>query len=511
MKRSVLSLSVLAACASLSAPAFALPASSYTNASEFVGTTQNIRISGATAQDPGLLAAALSRFCSASTMHRYSISNTFVYFCTPNAALTLRTGATQLAVHKYSVGGSGSGVNFVNQATPIGFLDLADVRDNCINAGASASSVVDVDGTAGPLPSFVDINCLGNTTSFTTDTPSYIGISDVEPSFFGLAPGVFDRLASSSLATVIFGVPVSRNIFEALQRQQGLATQEDQDNAAATPPVAITAACGATNLVGLLSEACMPSLSQGQITSAFTQEGQQWANIGVTSGLVDDTIYVTRRIDSSGTQKSFEAVIAKTINGTPGGKSCASNVDGFVSGVTVTTNADADSICNAAVVTASTFNNNGSSQVVRCLENHNRQSRGSIGVLSTEFRQSPAGLLRFVKANGVAPNHAGVASGEYQYYVDAALNTRTGLNLPTATALGYTNFLTRLRTSFASPAIIAVINGLPQTFGPTGLMALDALAVPVPAPDFTGAASRNPWSRLVGAAVLNNCQAGKVN
>ncbi len=510
MKRSILSLSVVAACATLSAPAFALPASSYTNTGEFVGSTQNIRISGATAQDPGLLAAALSRFCAAGTMHRYSISNTFVYFCSPNAALTLRGGATQLAIHKFSVGGSGAGVGFVNNATSIAFLDLTRVAATCTGANATVVTNADVD-TAGPLPSFVDVTCIGATSNYTTNTPSYIGISDVEPSFFGPAAGVYDRLASSSLATVIFGVPVTRNIFEAMQRQQGLATQEDQDNASATPPVAITAACGATNMAGLLSEACMPSLSQAQLTSAFTQEGQTWAGIGVESGLDDDTIYVTRRVDSSGTQKSFEAVVAKTPNGTLGGKSCFNNVDGFLSGVIVNNNTEADSICNAAVATATTFNTNGSGQAIRCLENHNRQARGSIGVLSTEFRQSAAGLLRFIKANGVAPTHAGVASGRYQYYADAALNTRTGANLPTAAALGYPAFLTLMRSSFASPTIIATINGLPQTFGATGLMALDALATPVPAPDFTGAASRNPWNRLVGSAVLDNCQSGKVN
>ena len=87
--------SSLQATVTLTAPpeTHALLASSYTNASEFSGDTMNIRISGATAQDPGLLASTI-RNCTAGSMTRYSISNTFVYFCTPDTTkVTMRAGA----------------------------------------------------------------------------------------------------------------------------------------------------------------------------------------------------------------------------------------------------------------------------------------------------------------------------------------------------------------------------------------------------------------------------------
>ncbi|GAB4556643.1 MAG: hypothetical protein Tsb007_15220 [Rhizobacter sp.] len=477
MKLNKLSLAVVAACGVMSTSAFALPASSYTNTGEFAGDTMNIRVSGATAQDPGFLAAALS-YCSAGTMHRYSVSNNFVYFCTAGAAVTPRPGATKVAFYKYSVGGSGSGVGFVNSATPIPFLDLDKIDTSC--AGTSATA--DIDGT-GPLSSFVDVTCAAATTAVTTNAVSYIGISDVEPSFFG-APSSYNNLTAEGLASVIFGVPVTRNVYEALQAQQGLT-------------------------VGSLTEANMPSLSQAQVTTMYTQLGQTWGNLGINTGLADDTIYVARRADSSGTQKSFEAVIGKTINGTSGAKSCIGAVEPFVAGTDVLNNAAADALCAAVDAGDVVAQASGSSQVLRCMEGHQSRARGAVGVLSTEYKQTAGGSIRFVKINGVAPTHAQVAAGSYQQYTDASLNTRTGGTLLTAAAPGYPAFLTLLKTSFATPSTVAIINAGNQTFGPSGLMALDALESPVPAADYSGATGRNPWSRLVGGVELNNCQSGK--
>lgn len=480
MKLSKISLGVAAVCGIVAAPAHALLASSYTNTSEFVGDTMNIRVSGATAQDPGFLAAAV-KFCAAGTMHRYAISNTFVYFCTGGPSVTQRAGTTKVAFHKYSVGGSGSGVGFVNAATPIAFLDLTKVATTCVGANAT-TSIVDLDG-AGPLSSFVDVACGGATTQYTTNAVSYVGISDVEPAFFG-TPATYNNLRPQALASVIFGAPVTKNIYEALQAQQG-------------------------KNVGGLTETDMPTLSQAQLTSMYTQAEQTWAKLGITSGLADDIVYVARRADSSGTQKSFEAVIAKTINGTTGAKSCLAATEPFVSGTAVLNNAAADTLCNAVAAGDIVANNSGSSQVLRCMEGHQNKSRGAIGVLSTEYKQTAGGLVRFVKINDIAPTHAQVAAGNYPYYTDASLNLRVGATLPTASALGYPAFITLLKNSFADPATINIINAGDQTYGPSGLMALDALASSVPVADYTGASARNPWSRLVGGIELNNCQSGK--
>jgi hypothetical protein len=481
MKLSKISVCVAAACIAVSVPALAITANNYSNTGEFAGDTMNIRVSGATAQDPGLLASAL-RYCVAGSLHRYAISNNFVYFCNTNTALiTPRPGTTKVAFYKYSVGGSGAGVGLVNGgAANVPFLDLAKINASC----AGTSSVADLDG-AGPLPTYVDVACSAASGVLTTNATSYIGVSDVEPSFFG-SPNTYNNLNSEPLATVIFGVPVTRNVYERLQTLQGLT-------------------------VGGLSEADMPSLSQAQLTSLYTQAGITWSLLGV-SGLANDDVYVVRRVDSSGTQKTFEALIARTVNSTATGKSCQADVDFFAADAltpAITDNATTDAACAGVAAASSVITASGSGQVTRCLDGHQSRGRGAIGILTTETKQTAAGNWRFVKVNSIAPTHGQVAAGKYTQYSDASLNTRISGPSPTAGAAGYPAFLTRLRADFSDPTLINVINAGAQTFGQSGLMALDVLESPVPTPDYTGVQGRNPWSRLVGGSTFNNCQAGK--
>jgi len=481
MKLNKISLGVAAVIGLLSAPAHALLASSYTNGSEFSGDTLNIRMSGATAQDPGVLAATL-RFCTAGSMTAYTISNNFVYFCnidtTKLTGVTARGGSTpsKLALYKFSTGGSANGVTPVNNASNLAFLDLTKLNTSCTAGSATA----DADGTATNLSTYQVFSCTAASSNLTTNALSYIGISDVEPAFFG-APSSYSKLSSAGLATVIFGVPVTKNVYNALQSAQGLT-------------------------VGSLTEANMPSLSQAQITSMFTQEGQTWSGLGTGITLADDTVYVARRPNSSGTQKTFEALIARTVNGTLGARNCQSDVESFVSGVDALDNNVVNNTCDG---TNLVVNGSGSGQVQACLNKHNDAGRGAVGVQTTETKVSSSSKFLFVKINGVAPTQANVASGKYTAYSDAAINLRTGATSPTASADNYSNFVTKFKSAFADAAIIGVINGAAQPFGASGLMALDNLESPVPTADYTGAEGRNPWSRLVGGTTLNNCQPGK--
>ncbi len=481
MKLNKISLGVAAVIGVLSAPAHALLASDYTNASEFSGNTLNIRMSGATAQDPGVLAATL-RFCTAGSMTAYTISNNFVYFCTINTStlggVTARGGVTpsKLALYKYSVGGSANGVTPVNNASNLPFLDLTKLNTSCTAGSATA----DADGTATNLSTYQVFSCTAASSSLTTNTLSYIGISDVEPAFFG-APSSYSKLSSAGLASVVFGVPVTKNVYNALQVAQGLTE-------------------------GSLTEANMPSLSQSQITSMFTQEGQTWSGLGTGITLADDTVYVARRPNSSGTQKTFEALIARTVNGTLGARNCQSDVESFVSGVDALDNNAVNNTCEGSNLVV---NGSGSGQVQACLNKHNDAGRGAVGVQTTETKVTGSSKFLFVKINGVAPTQANVASGKYTAYSDAAINLRTGATSPTASADNYSNFVTKFKAAFADGAIINVINGAAQPFGAAGVMALDNLVSPTPTADYTGASSRNPWSRLVGGTTLNNCQPGK--
>lgn len=496
MKLRQIALAAAACCSALaSLPSHAVTASNYTNTNEFTGDTLNIRVSGASAQDNGILGSALS-LCVAGSVHRYAISNNVVFYCTPDVGtnagqITVPAGKTKLAIYKYSAGGSYYGVGPVNSNTAadgstltatgnqLPFLDLTKVNSLCSGTNATTTTVT-YNSTLG---SYTNVACGNASSTLTTAATTYIGLSDVEPAFFSSATA---NLTSNSVYALIFGVPVSLNIRNALQTQQ----------------------FGAGNAcIGSDTEACMPTLSSAQLTSAYTQLGQTWAGIGVTSGLADDTIYVARRVDSSGTQKTFEALIARTPNGQGGLKQCSTGVQTFLapdSGNVGLNTGDASSACGSATPPV-VFAGSGGGDVRACLANHHTAGRGAIGILTTEDKAGTANW-RFVKVDGVAPTQAQTAAGKYRHYVESFLNTRTSGAFATASALGYSAFVTRLSTDLANPAIIKQINGADQPFGAAGLMALYTRQTPAPALDFTGASGVLPLTKVSGADV-NNCQA----
>lgn len=493
MKLRQIALAAAACCGALaSLPSFAITASNYTNTGEFTGDTLNIRVSGASAQDNGILGSALS-LCTAGSVHRYAISNNVVFFCTPDIGtnagqITVPAGKTKLAIYKYSVGGSYYGVGPVNSNTAaagnaltatgnqLPFMDLSAINTLCTGTNAVTTTVT-FNTTLG---SYTNVACANASGTITSAATTYIGLSDVEPAFFTNATA---NLTGNSVYALIFGVPVTLNIRNALQAQQGLTVGSD-------------------------TEANMPSLSSAQLTSAYTQLGQTWAGIGVTSGLANDGIYVARRVDSSGTQKTFEALIARTPNGQGGQKSCEPlTVQGFLapdSGNAGLNTGDASSTCGSATP-PTVFSGSGGGDVRNCLIAHNGASRGALGILTTEDKPGSANW-RFVKVDGVTPSQAQAAAGRYRHYVESYLNTRTGGAFATGSALGYPAFVTRLSTDLANPAIIKQINGADQTFGPAGLMALFTRQSPVPALDFTGASSVLPWTKNT-ASGIDNCQA----
>ncbi|MEI7464874.1 MAG: hypothetical protein WCJ87_05980 [Burkholderiales bacterium] len=493
MKLRQIAMAAAACCGALaSLPSFAITANNYTNTDETTGDTLNIRISGASAQDNGILGSALS-LCVAGSVHRYAISNNVVFYCTPDIGtnagqITVPAGKTKLAIYKYSVGGSYYGVGPVNSNTAssgaaltatgnqLPFLDLAKIA----SVGTTGTNATTASSFSTSLGSYVNVPLANGSTTITTAATTYIGLSDVEPAFFSTSTS---NLTANSVYALIFGVPVTLNIRNALQTQQGLTSGSD-------------------------TEANMPTLSSAQLTSAYTQLGQTWAGIGVTSGLIDDQIYVARRVDSSGTQKTFEALIARTPNGQGGLKSCVpTNVQPFLApdtGNAGLNTGDASANCGTATP-PTVFSGSGGGDVRNCLIAHNGASRGAIGILTTEDKAGTANW-RFVKVDGVAPTQAQAAAGKYRHYVESFLNTRTSGAFATGSALGYSAFVTRLSTDLANPAIIKAINGTDQPFGAAGLMALYTRQSPAPTLDFAGTTSVLPWTKVSGADV-NNCQA----
>lgn len=452
MKLSKISLGLVVLCGA-SAPAFAqqLKASDFSSAN-----AMNIKLSGATAQDNAVASLLTGTLCQAGSLTRYTATNQFVYICTPNTTNITTGGKTQLVVAKNSVGGSAQGVVPVNSGTAIPFLDLALI--NATTCPASTGS-----GTS--------IACPDSAAIF-TNTASRIGISDVEPGFFADSSSL-GNLTIEPLATVIFGMPVTTVAYNGLQAAQGLT-------------------------IGATDAANIPTLTQAQVTSLFTQENQTWSGVtgavtGPTTGLLNNTVHVARRADSSGTQKTYEALIAKTPNGDPSAKSCYPFAKGFLAGAEVLDNAAANIACDGSA--GLVLNNSGSGQVQACLARFNTAGIGAIGTLTTE--QVSTGSWKHVRVNGLLPNYANVKSGAWTYYGDGALNTRTG-----ALTTEETNFVAALKSKFA----IAAAATLHPAFGSTSTDAGRAGLMTLKSVDPT--LGQNPWTRVDPATnAVDNCAA----
>ena len=360
------------------------------------------------------------------------------------------------------------------------FLDLAKINTVCTGANATTTTLTFGPGTNG---SYTNVAC--GTGAMTTPAVTYVGLADMEPAFFTPSTGNLSFTAATSL---IFAPVVTKNVYDRLQTLQGL----------------VSPACGAT----LDAEGCMPSLSSAQLTTLYTQAGQAWSGVNVT-GLADDAVYVARRVDTSGTQKTFEALIARTPNGNTLAKSCQTGTDPFVTPDSLTTTGDNESVCLTGGALPTVFAGSGGGNLRACLTNHQAGGRSAIGILTTEDK--PNASWRFVKVDGVTPNQAQVAAGKYRFYTENVVITRSAGALATAAAEGYSALVARLNADFGNKTIIKQINGADQTFGAAGLMALLSRQTSAPdnVADFTGASSINPWSKVSGSDV-NNCQNPKL-
>lgn len=453
MKLSKLAAGVAALCSVATLPAFALTAASYVPAN-----AMKIYVSGATAMDVGLENATLA-MCVAGTAHKYTISNQAVWLCTPDGTkIGGLAGRTQLAVHKHSVGGSSNGVAPVNNSTPLPFLDLVKIASSCAAATGAGTNIACVE------------------TGLTTAQAAPLGISDVEPEFFGPAGGTYNNLLVEPLATVIFGMPVTNKVYRALQSVQGLS-------------------------VGATDAANIPTLNSAVITSAFTQEGQTWDALipGMKAALAaqgvnDDTVFVARRVDGSGTQQTYQAVIARTRNTIPAGKVCYPNLPNFLGGPEAVDNNAANALCDGANLVV---NGSGSGQVAACLNKLDDSNKAAIGVLTTEAVS--AAKWKHVRINGLLGNYANVKAGAYTAYADAALNTRV------APAIGadHAAYKAAFKSLFAAvPVLHPAFGNTATDAGKAGVMELNKV---------TGKTTGNPWTRTNEAGAVDNCRPGRAD
>jgi hypothetical protein len=486
----------------------ALPLSSYD------GTVVNVYVGGATATDnvlENVALAATGGWCLSGSIDIYRAENERVIFCTVDATVvTTITAGTKIAFHKESRGGSSNGVIPLidvasGAAHSLQWLDLnqlkAEVVSSCgAGTAAGGGTLKAYTNHSSDLPTTGAIEgCLQLLTPADTAGSALRdinwGIADHEPALSYPAPteSGIGKLASRPGVDIIFGVPVSLKLYRALQAAQGKPTDD--------LPTSI------------------PSLTPAQIRGLYVGFISDWSTITNNAGTpittatppASNSVYVCRRVASSGTQSSYESFWL--------GERCP----GFAGASFVTPN-DGSGIedVNYVPVTnppAGTVNAAPSSGNVReCFLAMDNQNRWAIGTLSTEVTSGnlSGSAFRMVAVNGFAPTLQNVANGSYEFFMTNSLNKVRDPVPPEAPLPGHLDssdprriLIEYIENNIGSPSLLALINAPfgPRPWGNGGALAIGGSAAANPAPATAAEMSSNPVNTNTRSPLgaTNNC------
>lgn len=469
-----------------------------------------LRISGSSAHDKGLMqllrltTAGGAEICAPNTLDVYTSGtsdttpgNDTIYFCTAGANSGFAAGAKRLAIIKRSSGGSGTGVGGLIKAGTVALDDGTSINSNFLNAAnnlvAAANGVAQA--ASGNFSGFTMHKSISSSLTVASATGADVGISDEEPTVFqkifnpDLKSSEMAALTVKGISSVIFGVPVTRGIYERLQAVEFATANVCNPNNAGYGN--ISNAASAAN-----SEACMPSLSRAQLQGLYTGNISDWSaltsnhtallNVATattpdyTAGLVDTQIYLERRVNSSGTQKGFEIYFT--------GENCLNGAQSFLaSGATVEQNSSGGTIPTR-------------------LKNHDVAGRGALGILSSEVVVDVTGLTdaatgegkwRFIKVNGAAPTVLNAVKGSYDLFYESTLQYRNAtVNTLPALSVAKKAVADAIAAKLGLPTVVNDLNiAFQQTYGRGGLLgnAVDNAADAPVAPYVTvSAASVSP-------------------
>jgi len=506
MKKNFLSAAIAAVTlAGMSQGAFALAPT----------TTPDIEIfmSGASAQDKAI-AALFTNLCDAGTLDVFKDANKAgsegkdhsAYFCTLNSTNVpgLKVNGTAVSsanvlLHKRSAGGSAQGVNPLIDATPIAAMSI-----NNGNCTAQGGNVWFCNATGANLVNVV----------------SDAGISDVEPTMFtgpnkpSNATAVDPAAAAAALtvlpaAALVFGVPVSDNLYVALQKAQGLLDA----------PVN----CAPLNN----TDACMPSLTKEQVATLISGQIKKWSEFKVngtaltslTAGLTYDSgdgvtrnvtptdtkVHYCKRVDGSGTGAQQYAKFLNNpcssagLNPDWGGSALAGPVKHEVSGsgdMELCLEDFADGENNAKTFTS------GNPDTFTTANNSGLAKGWAIGMQSLENNTTHAKHYRFIKVDGAAPTLENAFNGKYLDWVEQTYQYRKAISQDKII------IIEKIANEAGSPVIIDSLLTFTFDFGDSGYLAIGknfgyrstladtitALGGPV-----------MPYSHAVKGS-LNNCQ-----
>ncbi len=388
----------------------------------------DIFLSGSSAVDLALT-KFIANSCSANTLDTYRTDAAgktyYLWTCeTNNAApnFVLSSGNTKIAIHK-NTNSSNDGVVTLAQNGPLAFLQVSDVQ----GAGVCAVNPTVVAATS-TIPSYKIYSCgtsAGNAGVGTLTQPSRFGFSDSEPKQFSTTAAPL--LTSAYPLTIVFGIPVTTNVRNALQTAQGFSAGDE-------------------------TEAGMPSLSSAQINSLFTGKFTSWSNLGISVGS-DNSIYFVRRSAGSGTTRAFDATFVTDF--------CIPGATPITSAATLSTATLPAQCTSTALGGGAALQAGTSDDMANCLSSYNNNGGvGAIGYLSTDYLPGSTDGYRWIKVDGYAPKILNVADGKWKDWSEEALNFVKAQPLTGDDASFYA---TIKATSSSGTLLSEIAKNLPQT------------------------------------------------
>lgn len=509
-----MNLKSLSALGAVAAIGFGAQAASALPLSDYDANVINIYFGGATATDNVLENVALAvdgGYCAPNTIDVYRTTNNRVVFCRVTGdqvpGFPAAPNGLKVAFHKESRGGSSNGVNPLiavanGNAHSLRWLDLAQLLATQGSNPTSCPGVVQA-GTASLRQFTLHNNCselltVADTAGSAGTAGRYDvngGISDTEPalSFPAPSPTNIAKLSSVGGLGIVFGVPVTTNLYRALQVAQGLNT-----GACATTPD---------------SASCVPSLTRSQVRGLYTASIIDWDSLtngsgtplsqiaGVTAPNTTD-VFICRRVATSGTQASFESYFLNE-RCAAGSATFAAPDDGSGPADTVWVPANP----NNGFVNAGPSSGN----VRSCLATYGNatNNRWALGVLSTEVSAGNLtdGNFRMVKIDGAPPSLEATANGDYDFFTENTLN-RVAAGNPGFIAASDSRavLLAYIENNIGRPALIADLNSPFQNrpWGDGGVLAIPGGAIVANASPTTTAELRtNPVNTQ--SRFGNNC------